>query len=288
MTDTTNSGHRRTATFLALLLSNTPLLIGGTIIVVVVLTALLGPFLTPYAADETSLMDRFQPPNAQHWAGTDSFGRDVMTRLLDGASISLFIGLASVTITTLIGVAIGSAAGFFPKFDNVIMRFMDAGEAFPTLLMAIALSAILGPGLVNVILALGIAYAPRTARIVRASVLVLAQQQFIEAARASNASSLRIILTHLIPNTLAPVVVQMTFVFADAVLAEAALSFIGVGPPPPAPTWGNIIADGRTYLYAAPWITIFPGIAIFLTVLSLNLVGDGLRDQFDPRLKDRN
>mgnify|MGYP001823002959 CR=1 FL=1 len=165
------------------------------------------------------------------------------------------------------------------------MRVMDAGEAFPTLLMAIALAAVLGPGVINVVLALGVAYAPRTARIVRASVLVVAQQQFVEAARASGASPARIILTHLIPNALAPVIVQMTFVFAVAVLAEAALSFIGIGPPPPAPTWGNIIADGRTYLYSAAWITMFPGLAIFLTVLSLNLLGDGLRDALDPRRK---
>ena len=289
MTDLTTSSPAievsRTSWFRGLASVNTILAIGGLILTVIVLAALIGPFIMPYGAEDTSLMDRFKAPSLTHLAGTDSFGRDVMTRVIEGAHVSLLIGLFVVIITMVLGIVIGAVAGYFPRLDNVIMRVMDAGEAFPTLLLAIALAAVLGPGVVNVVIALGIAYAPRTARIVRASVLTLAQQQFVEAARASGSSDIRIILHHLIPNALAPVIVQMTFVFADAVLAEAALSFIGVGPPPPSPTWGNIIADGRTYLYSAPWITLFPGIAIFLTVMSLNLVGDGLRDQLDPRLK---
>lgn len=262
-----------------------PLLIGGAVFALIVAAALLGPFLTPYGPEDTSLMDRFKGPSLAHPFGTDSFGRDILSRVLHGGHVSLGIGLAVIVISAGLGILIGAAAGYFPKLDNPIMRVMDAGEAFPTLLMAIALAAVLGPGIVNVILALGIAYAPRTARIVRASILVLSQQQFVEAARAAGAGPIRIIALHLLPNAMAPVVVQMTFIFADAVLAEAALSFIGVGPPPPAPTWGNIIADGRTYLYSASWITLFPGLAIFLTVLSLNLMGDGLRDMLDPRLK---
>jgi peptide/nickel transport system permease protein len=262
-----------------------PLLIGGVIFGLIVLAAALGPFLTPYGPEDTSLMERFKGPALAHPFGTDSFGRDILSRVLHGGHVSLGIGLAVITISAGLGIAIGATAGYFPRLDNPIMRVMDAGEAFPTLLMAIALAAVLGPGITNVILALGVAYAPRTARIVRASILVLSQQQFVEAARASGAGPLRIIGLHLLPNAMAPVVVQMTFIFADAVLAEAALSFIGVGPPPPAPTWGNIIADGRTYLYSASWITLFPGLAIFLTVLSLNLMGDGLRDLLDPRLK---
>lgn len=259
--------------------------IGVSGLAIIILMAVLVPQLTPYGSAETSLMDRFKEPSILHFMGTDAFGRDMLTRVAEGAPVSLAIGLSAVAITTLLGVPIGAMAGYFPKLDNIIMRVMDAGEAFPTLLLAIALAAVLGPGLLNVVLALGIAYTPRTARVIRASVLVLSQQQFVEASRASGSGSLRIIATHLIPNALAPVIVQMTFIFADAILAEAALSFVGLGPPPPAPTWGNIIADGRTYLYAAPWITVFPGIAIFLTVLSLNLLGDGLRDQMDPRLK---
>ncbi|MGK7664707.1 MULTISPECIES: ABC transporter permease [unclassified Marinovum] len=262
-----------------------PLLIGGVIFGLIVLAAALGPFLTPYGPEDTSLMERFKGPSLAHPFGTDSFGRDILSRVLHGGHVSLGIGLAVITISAGLGIAIGATAGYFPRLDNPIMRVMDAGEAFPTLLMAIALAAVLGPGITNVILALGVAYAPRTARIVRASILVLSQQQFVEAARASGAGPLRIIGLHLLPNAMAPVVVQMTFIFADAVLAEAALSFIGVGPPPPAPTWGNIIADGRTYLYSASWITLFPGLAIFLTVLSLNLMGDGLRDLLNPRLK---
>lgn len=286
MNDLTAAAPHKTAKRLGTLLrGNLLLAIGGSIFAVIALTAAIGPYVMLYGAEDTSLMDRFIPPGLAHLAGTDSFGRDVMTRVIEGAHVSLLIGLSVVVITMVLGITIGAVAGYFNRLDNLIMRVMDAGEAFPTLLMAIALAAVLGPGVVNVVLALGIAYAPRTARIVRASVLILSQQQFVEAARASNSSNWRIITRHLIPNAMAPVIVQMTFVFADAVLAEAALSFIGVGPPPPAPTWGNIIADGRTYLFSAPWITLFPGIAIFLTVLSLNLVGDGLRDQLDPRLK---
>lgn len=285
MTDTSVSTGlvRRISTRLSS--AHWPLVIGGVIFALIVGAALVGPFLTPYGPEDTSLMDRFQGPSLAHPFGTDSFGRDILSRVLHGGHVSLGIGLAVIAISAGLGILIGATAGYFPRLDNPIMRVMDAGEAFPTLLMAIALAAILGPGIVNVILALGIAYAPRTARIVRASILVLAQQQFVEAARAAGAGPLRIIAVHLLPNAMAPVVVQMTFIFADAVLAEAALSFIGVGPPPPAPTWGNIIADGRTYLYSAAWITMFPGLAIFLTVLSLNLMGDGLRDLLDPRLK---
>lgn len=215
--------------FSALATAHWPLLIGGLIFGVIVLAAIIGPFLTPYGPEDTSLMDRFQGPSFTHPFGTDSFGRDILSRVLHGGHVSLGIGLAVIAISAGLGIVIGATAGYFPKLDNVIMRVMDAGEAFPTLLMAIALAAVLGPGIVNVILALGIAYAPRTARIVRASVLVLAQQQFVEAARASGAGPLRIIVLHLLPNAMAPVVVQMTFIFADAVLAEAALSFIGVG-----------------------------------------------------------
>ena len=266
--------------------SSPSLLIGGTIVGLIVLISVFGPLVMPYGATETSLMDRFKSPSLMHPFGTDSFGRDVMTRVITGGHVSLLVGISVVMIAGALGIAIGAFAGFSPRLDNLVMRFMDAAEAFPSLLFAIVLAAVLGPGILNVILALGIAYMPRTARIVRASVLVIAQQQYVEAARAAGASGLRNVLTHLIPNSLAPAVVQMTFVFADAVLAEAALSFIGIGPPPPTPTWGAIIADGRTYLYASPWITIFPGIAIFLTVLSLNLLGDGLRDWLDPRQKD--
>ena len=285
MTETTAFRSFSTKLSTKLSTAHWPLLIGGVIFALIVAAAILGPFLTPYGPEDTSLMDRFQGPSWAHPFGTDSFGRDILSRVLHGGHVSLGIGLAVIVISAGLGIVIGAAAGYFPKLDNPIMRVMDAGEAFPTLLMAIALAAVLGPGIVNVILALGIAYAPRTARIVRASILVLSQQQFVEAARASGAGPVRIIALHLLPNAMAPVVVQMTFIFADAVLAEAALSFIGVGPPPPAPTWGNIIADGRTYLYSASWITMFPGLAIFLTVLSLNLMGDGLRDLLDPRLK---
>jgi peptide/nickel transport system permease protein len=190
-----------------------------------------------------------------------------------------------VILTGLFGTLIGAVSGYVRRLDNLIMRIMDGFMAFPPILLAIAIGAVLGPSLLNAVIALTVAYTPRTARIVRASVLVVRESEYVEAARALGAGHVRILFRHILLNSLGPLLVQLTFIFALAILAEAVLSFIGVGPSPPTPTFGNIIADGRNYIAEAPWITIWPGIAIMVTVLGLNLLGDGLRDVLDPRLR---
>jgi peptide/nickel transport system permease protein len=225
-------------------------------------------------------------PSEAHWLGTDRFGRDILSRTLYGARVSLRIGLAVACVTALMGGAVGALAGFVRRLDGPVMRVMDALMAFPAVLLAIALAAALGPSEINAILALSIAYVPRTARVMRAGVMVVREFPFVEGAQAIGASSTRVLLRHVLPNALAPLVVQQTYVFALAVLAEAVLSFLGVGPPPPTPTLGGIISEGRDYIQEAPWISIVPGVGIALTVLGLNLMGDGLRDALDPRLRD--
>jgi len=187
-------------------------------------------------------------------------------------------------VTAVFGTLIGALSGYLPRLDNVLMRVMDALMAFPSLLLAIAITAALGPGLANVIIALSIAYVPRTARIVRSTALVVRQQQYVEAARVAGAGTVRVLLTHIVPNCMGALIVQVTFVFAYAILAEATLSYLGVGLPPPEPTWGNLIAEGREYIVEAWWISLFAGVATSLAVLSFNLLGDGLRDVLDPSL----
>jgi peptide/nickel transport system permease protein len=219
------------------------------------------------------------------WFGTDQFGRDVLTRVLHGARLSMFIGLSVAILSGAVGTLIGITAGYFRRLDSLLMRCMDALLAFPAILLAIGISAALGPQTTSVIVALAVAYVPRTARITRASTLVIREMEYVEAARLSGASHLRMIFKHILPNCMGPLVVQLTFVFAYAILAEAALSFLGIGPPPPEPSWGNIIAEGRDYSIEAWWIMLFPGLSISLAALGMNLLGDGLRDVLDPRLK---
>jgi peptide/nickel transport system permease protein len=190
-----------------------------------------------------------------------------------------------VVVTAVFGAVIGGLAGYFRRLDNAVMRVMDAMMAFPGILLAIAIAAVLGPSEFNAVLALAITYTPRTARVARAAVLVVREMPYVEAARAVGAGHVRILLTHVLPNGLTPLIVQLSYIFAIAILAEAVLSFIGVGPPPPLATFGNIIADGRDYIQEAPWICLYPGLAIAITVLGLNLIGDGLRDALDPRMK---
>jgi peptide/nickel transport system permease protein len=264
---------------------NRAFVIGGVIVAVVVVVAILAPLIAPYDPLRNNFRARLRPPGEQFWLGTDHFGRDVLSRILHGGRISLVIGASVVVVTGLFGTAIGAIAGFFRALDEPIMRLMDAVMAFPAILLAMAIAAVMGASVVNVVIALSIATTPHTARIVRGSVLVVREMEYVEAARALGASELRVLFRHVLVNTTGPLIVRLTYVFAIAILAEAALSFIGVGPPPPAPSFGNIIANGRDFMIAAPWITIFPGLAIIAVVLGLNLLGDGLRDVLDPRTR---
>ena len=266
-------------------LANRSFLVGGLLFLSVVAVALSADLIAPFDPLKNNFRYRLGQPNAAHLFGTDSFGRDILSRVLHGSRVSLFIGLLVVLLTGVFGTLIGAVSGYVRSLDNLIMRIMDGFMAFPPILLAIAVGAVLGPSLLNAVIALTVAYTPRTARIVRASVLVVREAEYVEAARALGAGHVRILFRHILANCMAPLLVQLTFIFALSILAEAVLSFIGVGPPPPTPTVGNIIADGRNYIAEAPWITIWPGIAIMATVLGLNLMGDGLRDVLDPRLK---
>jgi peptide/nickel transport system permease protein len=258
---------------------------GLALFALVALCGVFAAWLAPFDPLRNNFRTRFLAPNETFWFGTDRFGRDILSRTLHGAAVSLRIGLGVALLTALVGGAIGAVAGFWRAADGPLMRLMDALMAFPAVLLAIALAAALGPSELNVILALSIAYAPRTARVMRAGVLVVREFPFVEGAQAIGASPARVLLRHILPNAMAPLVVQQTYVFALAILAEAVLSFLGVGPPPPTPTLGGIIAEGRDYIQEAPWICIVPGAAIAMTVLGLNLMGDGLRDALDPRLR---
>ncbi len=251
---------------------------------IIALAALLAPWIAPVDPNRLAMRFRFLPPSPEHLFGTDNFGRSLWSRVIWGARLSMVIGSAVVAINAVFGTLIGAAAGYFRMLDNVAMRINDALMAFPAVLLAIGVTAVLGPSVNDVIIALGIVYTPRTARIVRASVIVLREMDYVQAARAAGAGDLRILCKHILPNAMAPLIVQLSFLFAYAVLTEATLSFLGVGAVPPTPTWGNIMAEGRQYMVDAPWIIAIPGAALMITVLGLNMLGDGLRDVLDPRL----
>jgi peptide/nickel transport system permease protein len=279
------STYTARASFVQRLLANRSFVIGAVLVGLVVMAALLAGWIAPYDPLKGNFRARMIAPSPEHWMGTDHFGRDILSRVLHGARVSLQIGFMVALITGAAGVIIGATSGYFRRLDGLIMRIMDAFMAFPSIILAIAISAVLGASVTNVILALSIAATPHTARIVRASVMVVREMEYVEAARALGAGHMRILLRHILANALAPLVVRMTYVFAVAILNEAVLSFIGVGPPPPTPTFGAIIANGRDFIVAAPWITVAPGLTILLSVLGLNLLGDGLRDVLDPRMR---
>ncbi|WP_062119958.1 ABC transporter permease [Aureimonas sp. AU40] len=270
--------------FLRALLRRKPVVAGLAVLLVIVALAVFAPMLSPYSPSKLSLVNRLKPPSPVNLLGTDDFGRDVFTRAAIAGRLSLLVGLSVVAVSCLLGVTLGLLAGFFRRLDAPLARLIDAMMAFPDILLAISLVAALGPSVVNVVIALGIVYAPRLARVVRASTLVIRELPYVEAARALGVSTPRIMVRHVLRNLLSPILVQGTFIFASAMLAEAGLSFLGVGVSPSVPTWGTMIAQGRQYLDQAPWILFFPGLAIVLAVLSLQLVGDGLRDLLDPRL----
>ena len=257
-------------------------LVTFTILVVV---TLLAPWIATHPPAEIVPADRLQGPSDRHYFGTDHFGRDIYSRVVYGGRTSLTIGAIVVVITGIVGTALGLVSGFYRRLDDVLMRIMDGLMAIPSLLLAIALIGSLGPNPANLVIALSVVYTPRVARIARATVITVRELQYVEAARSLGSGDLRLILRHVAPNAIGPINVQLTFIFAYAVLSEASLSFLGVGAPPDLPTWGNILNEGRPYVTLAPWISIFPGVAIVLNVLSLNLLGDGLRDLLDPRLR---
>jgi peptide/nickel transport system permease protein len=262
------------------------LFVSGSILFgIVLIAAVFADLLIVADPNDMSFRNKFKPPGSDWLFGTDNFGRSQWSRVLKGAQLSLAIGFGVVLLNAVFGTLMGALAGYFRRLDNILMRVMDAFMAFPVIVLAIGITAALGPGSVNAVIALAAVYTPRTARIVRASVLVVREMQFVEAARAMGATQARIIRKHILPNCMAPLIVQLTFIFAYSVLSEAVLSFLGLGAEPPTPTWGNIISEGRQYIREAPWITLIPGIALAMTVLGLNLLGDGLRDVLDPRLK---
>ena len=266
------------------LFRNKAILIGAIILAIVLVAAILAPWIAPYAPNKLSIVNKLKPPSLAHVFGTDEFGRDIFSRAIYAGRISLLVSLGVVCISTVLGVIMGVAAGFFRKLDAPISRLLDAMMSFPDILLAIALVAALGPSLTTVILALGITYAPRLARIVRGSTLVLRELPYIEAAVAMGLPTWQILTRHVLLNLASPILVQATFVFASAMLAEASLSFLGVGVSTDMPTWGTMLASGREYMNNAPWLMVFPGLAIVFSVLALQLLGDGLRDLVDPRL----
>ena len=266
------------------LFGNRAILFGAIILAVVLLAALLAPWIAPYAPNKLSIANKLKAPSLLHLFGTDEFGRDIFSRAIFAGRISLLVSLGVVCISTVIGVILGVTAGFFRRLDAPISRLLDAMMSFPDILLAIALVAALGPSLSTVILALGITYAPRLARIVRGSTLVLRELPYIEAAVAMGLPTWQILTRHILLNLASPILVQASFVFASAMLAEASLSFLGVGVSTDMPTWGTMLASGREYMNNAPWLMVFPGLAIVFSVLALQLLGDGLRDLVDPRL----
>lgn len=263
-------------------LSNRLAVTGCLLLSVIFLLAVLAPLLATQPPLEMKVTDRLKPPNAAHWFGTDEFGRDVYSRVVHGSRISISVGLAVVIISSTLGLILGLYSAYYRQLDNLIMRIVDGLMAFPAVLLAIAIMAALGPKIENVIISISVVYIPTVARTVRSAALVVREQTYIEAIRALGGKPWRIIWRHIAPNCMSPLIVQATFIFAYAVIIEASLSFLGAGTPPPQPSWGNILSDGRTLIRQAWWIMVFPGVAIVMTVLGLNLIGDGLRDLLDP------
>lgn len=258
---------------------------GIIIIILFTLIALLAPVISPYDPMEQNFIKSFRPPSSEHYLGTDEFGRDVFSRIIYGSRISLQIGFVAVFISLIVGVTVGLIAGYYGGWiDMAVMRVMDLMLSFPYILLALVIMSILGPGIYNAMVAIGIVYVPQYARIVRSSVLSVKKKEYVLAARSLGANDSRIILKHIFLNSMAPIIIQTTLSIGRAIINAAGLSFLGLGAQPPTPEWGAMLSNGQDFLRNAPWIATFPGIAIALLVLGFNLVGDGLRDAFDPRL----
>jgi peptide/nickel transport system permease protein len=280
----TRSGQRR---WLRTLTSSPAVMISAGILLLLVVMALLAPWIAPYDPEFIDPSIRLLEPSSEHKFGTDEFGRDVLSRVIYGARVSLLIGVSVTVVAALIGSVVGLATGYYNRLDTPVMRIMDGLMAFPSILLAIAIMASLGPRTINVFIALTVVYVPIIARLVRGSTLVLRQQPHVESARSIGLRDHSILLKYIFANSLSPLIVQCTFVIALAIISESSLSFLGAGVPPETPSWGNMLRDGQKLIQTAWWMSIFPGIALVATVLTLNIVGDGLRDALDPRAHER-
>lgn len=279
------AGSRAWASFAWIAPLNGRILFGGGLVLLIVFIAAAAPLLATHDPLRVQMSMRLMPPSADNWLGTDNNGRDIYSRIVHGARVSVVVGMAVVILTTVIGTFIGLVSGYFRRLDGPLMRFMDALMSFPSILLAIAIVAALGASIQNVVIALTVSFIPHTARVVRGKVLSVREETFVESARAIGLGDWLIIKRYILPNVMAPLMVQATFILALAIIAEAGLSYIGAGTPPPQPSWGNILSDGRAYLHNAWWMTTFPGLFIMISVLGLNIMGDGLRDKLDPRME---
>lgn len=276
----------RLKNMLSILMENKAAMAGAIIIAIYILVALFAPLLAPYDPFEIDLKNKLVPPSADHWMGTDDKGRDILSRIIFGSRLSMGVGFASVAFGALFGIILGLVAGYYGKWvDSVIMRMMDVMLAFPGILLALAIISALGPSLINVTIAVGAFSVPLFARIVRGSTLEVKRLEYIDAIRSLGANDATIIFKHIFPNILSPIIVQATLRLATAILSAAGLSFLGLGAQPPSPEWGTMLSNGRDFLFSAPYIALFPGLAISILVLGFNIFGDGLRDAFDPRMK---
>nr|WP_248735958.1 nickel transporter permease [Neobacillus rhizosphaerae] len=260
--------------------------IGLGIVIFFIIIAIIAPWIAPYSYKDVVLVDRMQAPSSKHWFGTDDFGRDIFSRVLYGARISLWVGFFSVLGSVVVGTFLGIVAGYYGRWvDTIISRIFDIMLAFPSILLAIAVVSVLGPSLQNALIAIAVINIPNFGRLIRSKVLSVKQEEYIMAARAVGMKDARILLRHILPNSVSPVIVQATLAIATAIIEAAALGFLGLGAQPPMPEWGKMLADSRNYITQAPWTLFFPGMAIMLTVLGFNLMGDGLRDVLDPKMK---
>lgn len=281
-------GLQAVTDFIKSVLRNRLAAIGTVIVVLLVVAAVFAPWIAPFAPEQQLPTEALQGPSATHLFGTDNIGRDIFSRVVFGTRVSLIVGISSMVFSTVFGVLIGLASGYYGgRMDTVLMRAMDALLAFPAILLAIFIVAVLGPSLLNAILAVGVVYTPTFARLVRAGALSIREKEYLEAARAIGAGDLHIMIHAILRNSLSPIIVQFSLGVGYAILVEASLSFLGLGVQPPTPAWGSMLGAGRNYMAFAPWLTTFPGLAIFVTVLGFNFVGDGLREALDPHMRQR-
>jgi peptide/nickel transport system permease protein len=272
--------------FLRRLFRNRSAVFGAIVVALILFCAIFAPFVAPYSPTAIHSADSLMPPSWKHLLGTDDIGRDLLSRIIFGARVSIMVGVVSIGLATLLGIPLGVISGFYGgATDSIIMRLMDVLLAFPALVLALFIMAVLGPSAFNAMIAIGVVYTPNFARLIRANVLSIREMTYVEAARAIGFSRLHIMFREILPNCIAPVIVQASLGVAYAILVEAALGFLGLGVQPPTPSWGAMLSEGRILLKRAPWYATFPGLAIFFSVLALNLLGDGLREALDPRLR---